>query len=147
VILKILILLFTLPRNWWLFGHTDPRYCVSFLLFSVCLSNTLALSFCAVSLFIGCGQGNHFFSISFCGSFFFTSHTFNPLSVTLSFLPNGLETPVTLIHPLHFVLAFSRLPSCSHSIKPWDREIMSTRQQDHLESFIVWFKFLRNSVE
>lgn len=31
-------------RNWWLFGHADPSYCVSCLLFSFCLSVTLVCS-------------------------------------------------------------------------------------------------------
>lgn len=90
---------------------------------SVCLSRLLTRSCCVVSPFVGCRQRNYFFSF-LCGSFF-TSPSLNPLSYPFS--AQCIGKPHYFYPPSALVLAFSRLPSCSRSIKP-DRT--STLPQD-----------------
>lgn len=113
------ILLFMLPRDWWLFCHAIPCYCVSYLLvFSFCLSRLLTQSCFVVSPFVGCRQGNNFFLFPLW--LFFLRHPLLTPSLTL-FLPNALESPTTFIHPLHLCLhSLAFLPV--RSIKPLDRE-------------------------
>lgn len=125
----VLILLFTLPRNWWLFGHAGPCYCVSYLLLFSLLSVSHAylrglVVWCLRSSAAGRGI---IFSLSFV-ALFFTSPTLNPLSYSFSAQCTG--KPHYLYPPSALVLAFSRLPSCSRSIKPLDRERTSTLPQD-----------------
>lgn len=86
--------------------------------FLFCLSVARTFSE-TVSPFIGCRQRNYFFS-QFPLWLFFTSPTLNPLcySFFFFFLPSSLESPTTSVNPSALVLALSRLPSCSHSIKP-----------------------------
>lgn len=126
-----MILLIALPRNWWLFGHADPRYCVSYLLFSllsVCRTLTRLLY-----LFVRClrssAAGRGIIFSQFPLWLFFTSPTLNPLCYSF-FSAQCTGKPHCLYPPSALVLAFSRLPSCSRSIKPRDRERMSTLQQD-----------------
>lgn len=119
--------------------NTDSSFCVTkelMIIRSCSLLRQLSSLFSSVclshALFVRClrssAAGRGILFSQFPLWLFFTSPTLTPC-YSFFFLPSSLESPTNSNHPSAFVLALSRLPSCSHSINP-ETERMSTLQQD-----------------
>lgn len=111
---------------------------------SVCLSHALFLRRCLRSS--AAGRGIIFFLNFLCGSF--SRHQHLTPSVTLFFfffLPSSLESPTTSVNPSALVLALSRLPSCSHSIKPQTENVNTATRPSFKQHWVQQSTLIKTS--